>query len=147
MTNGPRTVQLKTCLDLPRNAYTCLDQYECIDLSKCNTVSDNWRAFKKDEKYFLFLVKRSAFEIFTFLAYNVLAMKRNGLRRLISIILTYQTGQQIVAMHKLPNAPRSKGNQAMKFGQLVEYSVKNIFLQKPCKKWDTETGTKTVFVF
>ena len=29
---------------------------------------------------------------------------------------------------------RSKGDQTMKFGQLVEYSVRNIFLQKPFGK-------------
>ena len=27
-----------------------------------------------------------------------------------------------------------KGNQAMKFGQLIEYNKRNIFLQTPCKK-------------
>ena len=27
---------------------------------------------------------------------------------------------------------QSKGNQAMKFGQLTEYNKKNIFLQKLC---------------
>ena len=27
---------------------------------------------------------------------------------------------------------QSKGNQTMKFGQLIEYNQGNIFLQKPC---------------
>ena len=39
--------------------------------------------------------------------------------------MTSQTGQQ---MQMLPNISRSKGNQAMKFGQLMKYSVRNIFL-------------------
>ena len=39
-----------------------------------------------------------------------------------------QTGKQIITIHILPNISRSKGNQAMKFGQLIEYNVKNIFL-------------------
>ena len=34
----------------------------------------------------------------------------------------------------LPDISRSKGNQAMKFGQLIEYKVKNVFLQKSCQK-------------
>ena len=38
-------------------------------------------------------------------------------------ILTSQTGQQIITTHTLPNMSRSKGNQAMKFGQIVKYSV------------------------
>ena len=43
--------------------------------------------------------------------------------RLISKYLTSQTGQQIITTHTLPNMSRSKGNQAMKFGQIVKYSV------------------------
>ena len=32
--------------------------------------------------------------------------------------------------YTLTNISRSKGNQAMKFGQLIEYDMKNIFLEK-----------------
>ena len=39
-----------------------------------------------------------------------------------------------VTIHMFPNISRSKGNQTMKFGQLVEYNVKNIFLCKLCRK-------------
>ena len=41
-----------------------------------------------------------------------------------------QTGHQIVTMHILLNIPRSKGNQTMKFGQLIEYNMRNICLEK-----------------
>ena len=34
--------------------------------------------------------------------------------------MTSQTGQQIITIHPLPNTSRSKGNQTMKFGQLIE---------------------------
>ena len=37
------------------------------------------------------------------------------------------TGQQTITLHVLPNISRSKGNQAIKFGQLIQYSVKNVF--------------------
>ena len=47
--------------------------------------------------------------------------------------MTSQTGQEISKIHILPNISRSKGNQAMKFGRLTEYNVRNIFLQKSCK--------------
>ena len=40
-----------------------------------------------------------------------------------------QTGQQITAIYKLSNISRSKGNQEMKFSQLIKYSVENIFLK------------------
>ena len=36
-------------------------------------------------------------------------------------------------MHILPNILRSKGNQTMKFGQLIEYN-RNIFLEKSYTK-------------
>ena len=35
--------------------------------------------------------------------------------------MTSQTGKQITAIHILPNIVKSKGNQAMKFGQLIRY--------------------------
>ena len=44
--------------------------------------------------------------------------------------MTSQTGKQKIAIHKLPNITLSKGNQAVNFGQLIEYSMKNIFLEK-----------------
>ena len=40
-----------------------------------------------------------------------------------------QTGQQIITIYILPNVSRSKGNVAMKFGELIKYGMKNIFLQ------------------
>ena len=41
--------------------------------------------------------------------------------------MTSQPGQRTIAIHILPNISRSKGNQTMKFGQLVEYQMRNIF--------------------
>ena len=40
-----------------------------------------------------------------------------------------QTGQQIITIHIFPNILRSKCNQAMKFGQLTGYNMRNIFLE------------------
>ena len=39
-----------------------------------------------------------------------------------------QTGLQTIVIHILFNIPQSKGNQAMKVGQLIEYDKRNIFL-------------------
>ena len=41
-----------------------------------------------------------------------------------------QTGQQIITIHILHNISRSKGNRTIKFGQLIEYKMRNIFLEK-----------------
>ena len=54
--------------------------------------------------------------------------------RLTSEFMTSQTGLQTITMHILPNISQSKSNQTMKFGQLIGYSKRNIFLQKLCGK-------------
>ena len=41
-----------------------------------------------------------------------------------------QPDLQTIAVHTLSNISRNKGNQAMKFGQLIEYNKRNTFLQK-----------------
>ena len=40
-----------------------------------------------------------------------------------------QPGQQTIVIHILANISRTKGNQTMKFGQLIEYKMKNIYLE------------------
>ena len=42
--------------------------------------------------------------------------------------MTSQPGKQTIAIRILPNRSRSKSNQTMKFGQLTEYVMRNIFL-------------------
>ena len=44
--------------------------------------------------------------------------------------MTSQPGQQTITIHMLPNISRSKGNQTMKLGQLIEYNKGNIFFFK-----------------
>ena len=44
--------------------------------------------------------------------------------------MTPEPGSQIIAVHILPNISRSKDNQTMKFGQLVEYNMINFFSLK-----------------
>ena len=44
--------------------------------------------------------------------------------------MTSQTGQTINHSTHSTNISRSKGNQAMKFGQLINYNVRNFFFQK-----------------
>ena len=69
-------------------------------------------------------------------------MYKNGLirkKRLILKFMTSQTGWQIIAIHILPNISRSKDNQIIKFCQLIEYNVRNIFVKKSCTKRERET--------
>ena len=46
--------------------------------------------------------------------------------------MTSQPGKQKIAMHTLPNILKGKDNQIMKFGQLIECNMRNIFLEKSC---------------
>ena len=55
--------------------------------------------------------------------------------------MTSQPGKQITGIQILFNISRSKDNQAMKLGQLMEYNIRNIFLEKSYK----ECGGKPIF--
>ena len=50
--------------------------------------------------------------------------------------------QQTITIHMLPNILQSKSNQAIKFGQVIENSRKNIFLQKSCGKWARQISSR-----
>ena len=53
--------------------------------------------------------------------------------------MTFQPGNQTIAIHILPIISGSKSNQTMKFGQLIKFKARNIFLEKSCTKCDEET--------
>ena len=82
----------------------------------------------------------NALKLFSFLRYLhfcpeflvILVMLKNGFIRqlwLISKFMTSQFVQQIISIHILPNISRSKCNQTMKFGQVMEYNMRIIFLE------------------
>ena len=50
--------------------------------------------------------------------------------------MTSQPGWRAIIIHILGNILRSKGNQTMNFGQLIECNMRNIFLEK----WYTKFG-------
>ena len=50
-----------------------------------------------------------------------------------------QPDYQTITIHILLNISRSNNNQAMKFGQLIEYNMRNIFLDKLYIKYGGET--------
>ena len=50
--------------------------------------------------------------------------------RLISKFMMSQT----IAIHILPNISRCKCNQAMKFGKLIKYNMRTIFVEKSYTK-------------
>ena len=82
--------------------------------------------FISPKKLFLFLRYLSFCLDFLFMYQNSLIKKI----RLTSNFLTSQPREQTIVIYILPNISRSKGNQTMKFGQLIECNIRNIFLEK-----------------
>ena len=56
--------------------------------------------------------------------------------------MTSQPEKQTIVIHILPNISRSKANQTMKFGQLIEHTIRNIFLENSYTKCGGETSPR-----
>ena len=86
---------------------------------------------------FLFQLKSSSrFNKYLNFRPNFLVMQKNGLIRKLWLISKFmsQTGQQTITTYILRNISRNEGSQTMKFGLLIEYSKRNIFLEKSYRK-------------
>ena len=74
-----------------------------------------------------------------------------GLRTLKSTVSQWPTDKMIIqyaiTIHILPNISRIKGNQTLKFGQIIKYNNRNDFLQKSCIKWSRDASSRPLFVF
>ena len=84
-------------------------------------------------------------KIFDFFVLTFLFMQGNHLIRKLMLIqkyMTSQTGKQIITIHILPNISRNKIYQTMKVGHLIEYNIRNIFLEKSNIKCDGETSAR-----
>ena len=79
----------------------------------------------------LFVLKYSNFCL------DFLVLQKNDLIREIRLILKFmssKSGKQIIIIHILLNISRSKDNQTMRFGQLIQYNIRNIFPKKKFTK-------------
>ena len=68
--------------------------------------------------------------------------KKKGLNRkilLISNFMMSQPGKQTIVVHILSNISKSRDNKTMKFSHLIEYDIRNTFLEKSCIKCGGET--------
>ena len=54
-------------------------------------------------------------------------------------------GKQTESIHILTNISGSKDNQTMKFSQLIEYNMRNIFLEKSFTKCGGDTITRPFY--
>ena len=88
---------------------------------------------KMMKNYFVSSLKLFLFSRYLNFCLDFSVMKKNGLiikTRLISKFIVPQAGKKTVAIHIFPNIARSKDNQRTKFGQLIKYNMRNIFLEK-----------------
>ena len=83
----------------------------------------------KNAFYFI-LIAVFVLKVFKFLS----RLFGHVVQKLTSKFMTSQPGLQTIGIHILPNISQSKSNQIMKFGQLIEYNKRNIFLPKLCGK-------------
>ena len=95
----------------------------------------------------VFISPEKLFSFWRYLSFclDFLVIYQNGLIKkimLISIFLTSQPGYQTIAMHILLNVLRSKDNQIMQFGQLIERNMRNIFLERSYSKCGGETSPR-----
>ena len=56
-----------------------------------------------------------------------------------------QLGQQAITTQILPNISKSQGNQTMKFGHLIEYNMRNIFLERSYTKCGGEPSPRPFY--
>ena len=59
--------------------------------------------------------------------------------------MTSLLGKQTIALQILPKISRRKGNETMKFDQLIEYNMRNIFPEKSYTKSDRETISRPFY--
>ena len=60
--------------------------------------------------------------------------------------MTSKTRKQTITMHILLYILRSKGNQTMKFGMLIEYIMRHLFLKKIIQKNMMEKFWRKIFL-
>ena len=105
-------------------------EFKCIwrHTLRSETIFCKWKPYKNDEKCFLFHLKvLFVLQIFKFLPWLFGHLDKNNLIRKIASISKFMTSQARKLKNSiLPNISRNKGNQRMKFGQLIEYNMRNI---------------------
>ena len=93
------------------------------------------KAFLKTMKNAFYFTSKAlfVFKIFNFLSWPCSKTAWLKKTRLISKIMMSQPCQQTIVIHILPNM-RSNNIQVMKFGQLINYNMRIIFIRKMIHK-------------
>ena len=90
-------------------------------------IFDNWETFKMMRNTFYFTLKALfVLRIFKFLS----SLFAHVSKQLDFKIYGVTTLEKVVEMHILPIILKSKDNQTVKFDHLIEYHMRNTFLEK-----------------
>ena len=105
-------------------------------------IFGNWKPFQNDKNCFLFHLKSSfcSQDIWIFVVTFWSRSKTAWLEDKVNFNIYNVTAWLTNTI--LPNISRSKGNQTMKFGQLIYYDMRNIFLKISYSKYGAETSPR-----
>ena len=93
------------------------------------------RSLKMIKNAFYFTLKALfLLKIFKFLSWLLGHLEKTARSEKWGFFSKSMTSQPAIAIYILSNISRSKANQAMKFGQLIEYNMRNIFVKKSYTK-------------
>ena len=81
-----------------------------------------------------FISPQKLFSFSRYLSFDFLVVYQNGLIKDVTDLLTDNCNTHTAKIS------RSKGNWTMKFGQLIECNIRNIFLEKSYAKFGAETS-------
>ena len=105
-----------------------------------DTIFGIWKPFIMMKIAFYFTSKSLfVLKVFKFLSWIFSIVRLIRKIRLILKFIMSQPGKKTIALNILPNISRSKGDQTIKFRQLIEYNMRHIFLEKSWTKRGGET--------
>ena len=67
--------------------------------------------------------------------------------KFVSKLMTSNIGKQIITIHTFPNISRSKDNQEMKLGQLIDFNMDSFFFKSHTKNEAGRLAADIFFVF
>ena len=67
--------------------------------------------------------------------------------KFVSKLMTSNIGKQIITIHTFPNISRSKDNQEMKLGQLINFNMDSFFFKSHTKNEAGRLAADIFFVF
>ena len=99
---------------------------------------------------FYFILKVLYFLRYLHFPPNFLVMQEKGLIRklkFVSKLMTSNIGKQIITIYTFPNISRSKDNQEMKLGQLIDFNMDSFFFKSHTKNEAGRLAADIFFVF